>query len=160
MQNPIITPKDFFNRVVELDCKEALENPDDVRHTFHACISLHHLREWVFKANLTKFKELKRYTEALEDRCEALSIIRTAANNAKHYPPDQTHTKKMEIGTTVRRIGGYFAAAYFHGWGGFPEGRLAKQIVGVKEDGTWHNLTRAIELSHDFWQKEFQDNGW
>ncbi|GJH30228.1 hypothetical protein [Caballeronia novacaledonica] len=115
------TPLDFFNHVVRPDFEALEKNTTSARLLFHAATSIHHLREWVFKANdavgkatppelckdcAEKRKEFFRanpnsydaFNKNLYESCPALKKIRDLASNAKHFPPDSaekltvTHT--------------------------------------------------------------------
>lgn len=158
MQKSIKTPREFFDRVVTPDWEELKKNPHDVRIAFHTSMSLHHLREWVFKAGLTGHLDLSQYCVDLYHRCSALKVIRALASNAKHFPPDHGRAEKMEVGVSVAPT---YPGAPTAIWAVFHWGETEQnQIIAQKDDGSKQWMIPIILNAYSFWEKEFLDNGW
>ena len=156
MLNPIITPRDFFSQIARPDCEDAIAVPDDVRKVLHACMSLHHLRDWVFNAGLAKFNTEKEFSEDLYKRCPELKIIRAIAINSKHSAP--TTAPMMTVGTSAAAAG-----AWGESWGeswGKTWGRIQAQVLGKTEDGESYWVKQPLCKAFEFWKREFEDNKW
>lgn len=154
MQDPIITPRAFFERVVAPDCNDVFHTPNDVRLVFHACTSLHHLKEWVFQAGISGFKTLQDFNTDLNSRCPALIVIRELAVNAKHYPPGSADV--MEIGVSSMPIT-YGSSMY----GTLAYGnRKEDQVIAKTLIGRTEALIPTISDAYRFWQNEFKAKGW
>jgi len=156
MQNSIQTPREFFNQVVTPDCEELKNSPGDVRIAFHASASLHHLREWVFKAGLTGYPNLSQYSGDLYQRYPGLKVIRDIASNAKHFPPDRAEKMEVGVSAALTTFGSPTALWDVTRWGQSQQ----DQIIAKKDDGSRQWMIPIILNAYSFWKQEFLDNGW
>jgi hypothetical protein len=158
LQEPLTTPRGFFDRVVVPDIEDLKRNPEDVRLAFHAGTSLHQLRDWVYKAGLVPQLSFSQFCESLYGRCPALSTIRDLASNAKHYPPDPEWAEKMDVGVS--------AAPTFWGsetalWDVAHWNQTTQmQVIARTEDGQSAWMVPVLLTGYHFWEKEFETNGW
>jgi len=158
MQNSIKTPREFFDRVVTPDWEELKKNPHDVRIAFHASISLHQLRDWVFKAYLKGHLNFPQYCEDLCHRCSDLKVIGDLASNAKHFPPNPKRAEKMEVGVSAAPTNWGDPTAI---WGvAHWEKTERNQVIAQKDDGSKQWMIPIIWNAYSFWEKEFLNNGW
>lgn len=154
MQDPITTPRAFYERVVRPDCGEVFAKPYDVRLVFHACTSLHHLKEWVFQAAITGFTTQAAFNADANARCPELDVIRELANNAKHFPP--TSSEPMNVGVSA------VSMAYGQGlYGTLVYGnRVEDQVIAKTVSGRTEVMIPIITKALYFWANEFQTNNW
>ncbi len=121
-------------------------------------MSLHHLRERVFKAGLTVHLDFSQYCGDLYHRCSDLKVIRDLASNAKHFPPDPSKAEKMEVGVSAAST---YPGAPTALWGVFHWGEPEQnQIIAQKDDGSKQWMIPIIWNAYSFWEKEFLNNGW
>lgn len=153
MRNPIISARDFFDSVVDLDCLEAMRNPDDVRATFHACASLHHLKEWVFNSGLVGL-DYAAFTAAVNAKCPDLNEVRKIAINAKH--PDPGSVPKMDVGVSAAPMP-FGSGAY--GAGMFGVSPMQDQVIAKAVTGTDVWAQSVIRSAHFFWKQELTNIG-
>ncbi|HEY1095636.1 MAG TPA: hypothetical protein VGF14_00170 [Alphaproteobacteria bacterium] len=154
MYNKIIAPRAFFDQVVVPDCNDVLANPDDVRLVFHACASLHHLKEWIFHAGISGFSTLQDFGTDVNARCPALVTIRELAVNAKHFAP--TTVEQMEVGVSIATLP-YGSGLYGTDlYGRTQQDQVLARTVGGRTE--W--LPPLIKEGLQFWQEEFVTRGW
>jgi hypothetical protein len=158
----LTTPLQFFNDVVVKDVEAFEKEPHSVRLLLHAVTSIHHLREWVFKAqhgdeSELDAKERKKLWGAFNEelyKCDALKEIRELASNAKHFPPDLDAKGKP---LAQQRTFDYTAPAansplHQIGW---PE------VTAKGEDGTDIGALRTIvREGFEFWQRKVENGEW
>ncbi|CAE6801928.1 hypothetical protein [Paraburkholderia domus] len=144
MQNPITTPRGFFDGVVAPDVADLRENVQDVRLAFHAAISIHQLPEWIFKAGLTQHVELSQYRDSLYALRPDLKIIRDIASNAKHFPPERA--TPLNIGTSAGPALSFPDTPFFE--------PTQKQVLAKDEQGGSQWVIPVILAAFDFWSKE------
>jgi hypothetical protein len=154
MHNTITTPRQFFNRVVVPDIEALKTNPHDVRLAFHASTSIHQLREWVFKANLTTHQSLSEYSQYLYARCTFLYSVRTLASNAKHFPPGEAEI--LVVGTSA--VSAHWDTPIVRC--GESDQSMQLQVIAQKQDGSKEWMIPTIMEGFQFWQNEFDVNGW
>jgi hypothetical protein len=149
MKDAITTPQQFFDRVVVPDVEAFKANPEDVRLAFHAAISLHHLREWVFKSQPDPKPDFAgQWCPDLYKRCEALKFIRDLASNAKHFPPTQANV--LEVGVSANPQGWDKSI-----WGVAKWDEVTQDQVIAKDEGgrsAW--VVPVILDAFLFWSKE------
>ena len=151
MQNPVTTPREFFDRVLTPSVEALRWNPGDVRLAFEASTHLHSLRERVFKAGLVPSVGKDQFFADVNDRCPAQRSVRILAGNAKHWPPKDV--PKLDVGITAMptpTICGVEDVAE----------TMRMHVIARAEDGqkTWP--VPAILEAFDWWKREFETNGW
>ena len=154
MRNSITTSRAFFDQIVVPDCTDALASPEDVRAAFHACASLHHLKEWIFHDGICGFATLSDFGADVNARCPALVVMREVAVNAKHSAP--TRAEPMEIGVSVVTLP-YGSGLYGAGLYGRTE---QDQVLAKTATGRAEWLHPQIGQALTFWQAEFAVKGW
>lgn len=151
------TPLDFFKYVVAEDIDALERTPSSVRLLFHAATSIHHLREWVFKAGKTPFENFDTdFCAALYRSCPALIVIRNLASNAKHFPPDLDAKGKPRAPKYTATHTAPAASSPLGpiAWGSVPE------VTVTTEDGTDIEALQAIRDGFEFWKKIVDNGEW
>ena len=159
MQNTLTTPREFLDRIVVPDIEALMQAPHDVRLAFHASASIHHLREWVFKAGLTTYRGLSDYCENdLYIRCPDLKLIRDLASNAKHFPPDAGRAEKLVVGASAASTCWDSPTTMWDiaEW----DKSEQMQVIAAKEDGSKEWMVPILMKGFHFWKNEFDTNGW
>jgi len=141
----LTTPLQFFNEVVAPDVAAFEKDPHSVRLAIHAVASLHHLRDWVFKAQPDIDKEeRKRQREELL-QCDAIKEIRELASNAKHFPPDQAELRRF-----------FFSAPAAPS----PLRPTWPEIFAETVDGADISLRLVVREAFEFWQGKVNKGEW
>jgi hypothetical protein len=144
MQNPITTPRGFFDRVVVPDVAALKEDVEDVRLAFHAAISLHQLPDWICGAGLVLCRDPSKYLKSLYPRHPGLETIRALALNAKHFPPDRA--ARLAIGTSAGPALSLSNTPLC--------GPNQMQVLAKDEHGKNHWVISVISDAFDFWSEE------
>jgi len=176
----IETPREYFDNVVELDVKDFIDEPTDLRRAYHACISILSLRDWIVKTHNSKrwlwqtkdqglLKSKKQLQEALNVIDKSFEITTDIANASKHMvlEPDRRQTNlygsaNVEIMTVTSSSAGALVGT------AIPGGFLLNQAplvfstnrIRVKIDSTYFDVLTCVVTARAIWVSLLQENSW
>jgi hypothetical protein len=107
----VITAAELLRDVVEPDRKDAIQNPNSIRHSFHFVLGLFSLRDWVFeefsgKPSWHSGNRISQFQDYLERQCTEFAIITDIANSAKRLELSRPSRTGMISGAKCVRVYG------------------------------------------------------
>jgi hypothetical protein len=176
----IETPREFFEHVVNLDAKDFLEMPTELRLAYHACTSLLSLRDWIYQSynnrgwtwsthsqgNMTSIGELQRSLNAID---QVFGITTDIANATKHMilDPDRRQTSlygaaNLQIQTVTKVLGGSMLNTDMLGNFMLNQNPTAvtSNRVRVQIGSVYYDVLSCVLLAKDIWSNLIEENAW
>jgi len=154
----VISTRDMFEKM-KLEFEDFKNDTQSSRHAINFVLTVHHLKEWVWKSYLQDNAELRNnvsplsqdknsYYSFLNSECKEIKLIHELANNIKHF-----YSQGNEIQETTNNNKPWEEiTCTWENW------RIPWDYDGliiITKDNHWVSVLDIFQKVHDYWANCF-----
>jgi hypothetical protein len=157
----LITPRDILEKV-KIEFNDFEQDSKSTRHAINFTLTIHHLKEWVWKSYLEKDNELKNkilsdtktintkndYYSLINMECPEIKLIHELANNIKHFytqNDDIKETTQRKPWQEIKCTWNNFKIPY--GYGG---------LIIINKENQWLSALDVFKAALYYWTIQFE----